>query len=44
MFSQKINTIMIKLTPDHMTANVEGKERKGRKTACQDNTRCLIHP
>lgn len=28
MFSQKINMIMIKLTTDHMTANVEGKERK----------------
>lgn len=28
MFSQKINMIAVKLTTDHMTANVEGKERK----------------
>lgn len=28
MFSQKIKTITIKLTTDHMTANVEGRERK----------------
>lgn len=26
MFSQKINTTVIKLTTDHMTAEVEGKE------------------
>lgn len=28
MFSQKINTITVKLTTDHMTANMEGMERK----------------
>lgn len=36
MFSQKINTIMIKLTQDHMTANAEGKEGEQPAKITQD--------
>lgn len=36
MFSQKINIMLIKLTTDHMTANVEGKEGKQPAKITQD--------